>query len=152
MNEITINIDNYISEEEKTAIVKEEFASLVRSRMNTEKDIERILTNNGYYFFQKEIDELIPGYKDVISEKVRELITKKATDYSFSVFREGRWGEEKSIATQYVENTVKENRDLIKSTVIEQIKDKDYSQDICDQLADISELFYTLAENLRVKK
>jgi hypothetical protein len=150
--EVTINIDDYLTEDEKKEIITDSFKSLVQRQMNSEKDIDRILSNNGYYFFEKEIEEIIPNYKEKIKEKVVELIQRTADKYSFTVFTDGSYGGRVSLAQKFVEEAVIQHKDLIQETVVKQITERDYTKDVVDKIGNLSDLLYELAENLKIEK
>ncbi|MCG2597359.1 hypothetical protein [Achromobacter insuavis] len=83
MSEITINIDDYLGEEEKRQIARDEFRAACARR--SAADFERILSNAAYELVQKEVDAAFGGdMVEVVRTKAVEVINKLS---DFTVFR-----------------------------------------------------------------
>ena len=164
MNKIEINIDNYLSEEDKKEIAIEEFRRIVRedtlkkfkedSKLTNKKgmsDYERIISNSIFYYLEGEIDSLIgQDTKKLIREGVEKTIKKQ--DYNYSLFRrKSAWESEESPAQKVVIDCIRENTDYIKSKLISKIDENINSLDNEDVLDTVREIFYEIIED-KLKK
>lgn len=59
MSEVTINIDDYLTDEDRREIAKEEFRAICRRR--SQVDFERILSNSAYDLVRREVDAVFDG-------------------------------------------------------------------------------------------
>lgn len=83
MTDITINIDEYLTEDEKRQIARNEFIATCARR--SAADFERILSNAAYELVQKEVDAAFGGdMAGVVRTKAIEVINKLS---DFTVFR-----------------------------------------------------------------
>lgn len=114
-----INIDDYISEEEKKRIAEEEYRSVIRNYVNVDK--ERILTNCAYRVVQKLVDE-------AFNEDLNQILVDKTVaiihDLSaYSLFkRKDAWDKDESKGYKYLEQAVDKHKDLIENRVVEIIQ------------------------------
>lgn len=116
MNSININIDDYLSDEEKKQIAKEAFRDACMRR--SKDDFERILSNAGYDLVQKSVDEAMDGnMAEVIKTKSLEIINGLT---AFSVFKEKDiWDKEESSAWKILQGAVRDNKTLLEEKVAE---------------------------------
>ena len=164
MNKIEINIDNYLSEEDKKEIAIEEFRRIVRentleefkreSKLTNKKgmsDYERIISNSIFYYLEGEIDSLIgQDTKKLIREGVEKTIKKQ--DYNYSLFRrKNAWESEESPALKVVIECIRENTDYIKSKLMSKIDENINNLDNEDVLDTVREIFYEIIEE-KLKK
>ncbi len=122
--DITINVLDYLDEEEIKAMVKDGLAAAI------EKDAERILNNAAYQAVWTAVDAALDGNsKEKIINKAVEIINN-LTD--FSVFRrKGHgWDDHDSIAQAELNRAVLANTDLIQKKVKHIIETHDYESDL----------------------
>lgn len=135
-----INFKDYLSEEEVKDILKEELRGQVRKHFNNEENARRLLSNLAYAMVMVEVDKIVPNYHTELVNKVAELITNK--DLSFHVFNTDYIsGSPKSLGAKIVDQTVKENTQLIKDKVVDAIQKRDYTEESLIKLEQLSEDF-----------
>jgi hypothetical protein len=134
-----INIENYLSENEIKEICRDEVINLIRSKFSNEKETERILSNLSYAIVFNEIEKNMPNYKDFLIKKT-ESILKCNSSLKYLIYNNHYLTNEPiSFASKLVENTVKENQQLIKDMVIESIINHDFSDEISVSLTKTAE-------------
>jgi hypothetical protein len=123
---IDINIDDYVSEEEKKDLCLEYIRETLRGDKNHE---ERVLSNMAYNSAYKLLDEaLTEEQKNKIKQKVAKII---ADETNFGLFRKkNAWGQEDSEAYLEVKKAVVEHKHLINGLVKKAILEKDYEKEI----------------------
>jgi len=111
---MTINIDNYLSEEEKKQIAIDVFRDACRQR--SVADFERIVTNSAYEVVWKSMDEFCD--KSVVAKlknKIRSIIGDLT---EFDIFKKpGAWDREANGPYEILVQCVKENKPLISEKV-----------------------------------
>lgn len=127
MSEITIRVEDYLSNEEIKEICKDYVRSTLYGHSDAHK--ERVLLNMAYNSAHSIIDDILT---DVDKVRLRKDVLKLLKNPSSTmIFRKkDAWGSEDSAAYLEVKRTVAENLDLIRSRVIEAIQLRDYSNDI----------------------
>jgi hypothetical protein len=134
-----IYIENYLSENELKEICRDEVINLIRSKFSNEKETERILSNLSYAIVFNEIEKNMPNYKDFLIKKT-ESILKSNSSLKYLIYNNHCLTNEPiSFASKLVENTVKENQQLIKDMVIESIINHDFSDEISVSLKKTAE-------------
>jgi len=115
MNEITIDIDNYLTEVEKRQIAREEFRSACARR--TQEDFERILSNAAYSLVQKEVDAAFDGNMvDTVRDKAIKVINELN---NFNVFRApNSWDTEPSKGWTYLQEAIESAKPAISQRVL----------------------------------
>lgn len=123
MNEITINISDYLSEDEMKEIAREKFGEIIERQFSDENQTERIISNTAYGMVFKRVDEVFGGKAELekmILEKVIEQINKLS---SFHIFRhEDVWGRATSPAEKIIHQAVADNAELISAGVSEALR------------------------------
>lgn len=111
-----INIKDYMSDEEIKAIIEDEIVKETRRTLCNEKEITRTLTNISYYELWKKIEEEIPNCQEIIKEKTKEQMLEMS---KFDIFRKrDDFLEYKdSLAQQFLDESVKENKNIIDDKV-----------------------------------
>lgn len=135
-----INIDDYISEEERKRIAEEEYRSVIRNYVNVDK--ERILTNCAYRVVQKLVDEAFnEDLNQILVGKVEKIINDLS---AYSVFkRKDAWDKDESKGYKYLEQAVDKHKDLVEDRVVEIINNLDPS----DFHYKLEQLMYQVVEN-----
>lgn len=150
-----IDIKDYLSDSEIKKIVSDELREQVKKMFNNESNATRILSNMAYSIIQEEVDKIVPNHKDLIVKKTAELI--KGKDFSHHVFNyKFSDGKPHSLGAKIIDETVMENKQLIKDLVVKSFHEKDYSEDVSCKFEKLAEDFtsniYELVEALNFKK
>lgn len=119
MSEITVNVDDYITEEEKRDIAKSAFHAVCVQK--AKDDFERILSNAGYDLVEREVNEAFDGnMRETVKKKAIEVINSLS---HLSVFRpKNAWDKEETKGWAYLQSALDENRELIHDKVVEIIQ------------------------------
>ena len=141
-----IDVKDYLSESEIKEIVQQELRIKVRQQFDL-NNIERIFTNSAYHIVWEEVNKSIDyDVTEFIKNKVIEIINGMT---SFSVFRrKGDYDDKNSIAQEYLNQYVEENKNIINDRVIEIMQGLD-SEKLNDQLYD---LIYQVVEDRIIGK
>ena len=151
-----IKIEDYLDHEEIKEIVQDELRNQVRKFFSgSEENTQRLLSNLAYEIVRDEVDKIVPNYEEELINKVAELI--KGKDLSFHVFNyHYSTNTPTSFGAKVIEQTVKENQQLIKDKVVQAIQGKDYSEEALIKLENLSEEFtsniYNFVELMRERK
>lgn len=116
-----LDIDQYISEEEKSKIAVEVFKNQVRHYFKEEADVKRILSNISYDIVYKMVDESLDSdMTDFMAKKVKETIEELSP---FTLFKKpDAWDKESNAAYNHLQECVAENFPLIKKIVDENVE------------------------------
>lgn len=156
--EIDINIDNYLSEQDKKELIKEVFKErieqeLFKSRKGTvqsDAEIQRIIGNIAHEIVMVEVQKYIPNCEQLIKDKVVEAINKDNTIYHRVFEKKDLWGREQSLALDYIEDVVRNNKSVIADKAKQAIEDYNYSDNISEQIsnhfAEVANQFNNLSE------
>jgi len=133
---IEIDIDDYLTEEEKKDLCIEYFKKALYGSDNHK---ERILSNLAYSAAESIIDASLTK-EQLHAIKIRALeIIQNITETT--VFRKkDAWGSLDSIAYTTLQEAMEENKDIIKEKVKDAILKKDYLKDLSDQKEIIREI------------
>lgn len=148
-----INFTDYLSQGQIEEICNDELRNQIRSYFRDENNANRLISNLSYQIMRDEIEKITPNYEKIIAEKVASLISEK--DLSFHLFDFDSYGSgrNKSLGAKIYERTVEENKEIIKSRIVECIKKKDFSEEIFSKFESLSENFmgniYELVELMR---
>lgn len=152
-----INVEDYLDHKAIQEIVEDELRAQVRKHFTNEENAKRLLTNLSYHIVKEEVNKIVPNFEQELIEKVASLIRDKSS-VSFNLFDFDTYGSgrSKSLGAKIVEQTVEENRQLIKDKVVEAIQERDYSEEALIKLENLSEEFagniYNFVELVRSKK
>jgi hypothetical protein len=144
-----IEVKDYLSESEIKEIVQQELRLKVRQQFDL-NNIERIFSNSAYHIVWEEVNKSIDyDVTEFIKNKVIQIINELS---EYSVFRDKGdyiYGRDKnSIAQDYLNQYVEENKNIIKDRVIEIMQGLD-SEKLNDQLYD---LIYQVVEDRIIGK
>lgn len=135
LQELKINVYDFLDEDEIKDIVVQEFKNSIRRELNSH-EFERHMSNITYLDVYEEVDKITPNYKETIAEKVVETISKDIGTYI--IFRnDDAYGNKKSIGQKILDELVVENKEKIKVEV-EKVLNKFYEED----------LYYSIQENI----
>lgn len=125
---IEIDIDNFLSDEDKKEIAQDLFRDELRNgflasqehRKNTE-NYERVIYNSVHYFLEEEMDKIFgTNHKEMLSEKLKKILNK---NLEFVVFKNtSPWSNKKSVAQEMLDNLVLENKSIAEAKVIEALE------------------------------
>lgn len=152
-----IKIEDYLSDGEIKEIVQDELRNQIRDHFKNEENAKRLLINLSYHFVREEIEKILPDFEQDLISKVGKLLNDKSSvEFNLFDFDSYGSGRSKSLGAKIVEQTVEENRQLIKDKVVEAIQNKDYSEEALLKLENLSENFtsniYDFVELMRGKK
>lgn len=125
-----INIDNYISEDEKREIALEIFRDKVKGAFGGDqysdsgKERDRVIKNAVAHWITEYIETTLTDEdKVLLQNNVRDSIAK--ANYSFYIFsKPDAWDRTEYTAHKVITQAVKENEEFIKSKVIEAIVER----------------------------
>lgn len=144
--EITIDITNHLSQEEIKEVCKEQLRyEISKFFSGSEENTQRLLSNLSYKIVYNEIDKQIPNSRQIVIDKTKQILNDIQ---SYSVFRDGAYGGNKSLAYQYLEQAVKDNKELLNQKVKETIVDKDYSEEIWNKFESLADTFISNIYNI----
>lgn len=120
MSTLEINIDDYITEEEKKLIAKEAFKEACWLKFKNENEVQRIIENSAYGIVYKMVDETFDkNLTTVLTDKVQHLILNMQ---QYNLFRKPDvWSREPNSAYQILERALLDNKELIESQVKEHL-------------------------------
>lgn len=130
MSKIEINIDDYVSEEEKKQLCIDYIKETLRGDGNSHHK-ERVLSNMAYEASYKLLDDsLTKEDMKTIRTKTKRLIQDKN---AYGIFRQkDAWGSEDSAAWLEVKKAVETHKHLIAGLVKQTILERDYKRDLDD--------------------
>jgi hypothetical protein len=152
-----IKVENYLSHNDIKEIVSDELKNQVREHFRNEENAKRLLSNLAYRIVRDEVDKIVPNYEQELIEKVASLI-KDEGSIRYNLFDFDSWGHgrNKSLGAKIVEQTIKENEQLIKDKVIESIQNRDYSEEAWNKFESLAENFtsniYDFVDLIKSKK
>lgn len=151
-----IKITDYLQQHEIKEIVSDELRVQIREHFRNEENARRLLSNLAYQIVSEEVDKIVPNHEKELVEKVVSLLNdKKSVSYRLFDF-DYNTGNAKSLGAKIVENTVRENQQLIKDKVIDTIQNAYYSEDALIKFESLAEEFtsniYSFVELMRSKK
>lgn len=151
-----IKIERYLDDSEIKEIVQGELRIQVRKLFSgTEENTQRLLSNLAYSIVRDEVDKIVPNYEEQLVNKVAELV--KSKDLSFHVFNyHYSTNAPTSFGAKLIEQTVKENQQLIKDKVVKTIQETDYSEQALMKFESLADDFtsniYDFVNLMRDKK
>ena len=115
--ETTININDYISQDEMRDIAVDTFRNLCISKLNAESEMQRILSNQAYAIVGKLIDEKYNrNMEEYLTEKCDKLLSDESA-IKYELFRDSSYGAKKGPALLALEELVKTKlRDKLEKT------------------------------------
>lgn len=138
---IKVNIDDFLSEEEKKEIAINTFRDAIkntmfkgdRSDIVKDSEIQRIVGNVAHTIVFEEVQKYIPDFKDQIVKKVRKCITEDSLSYQ--VFRKkDAWEKEQSLAQDYIYQTVREQEQEFKDRIKNEMANFDLKPQLNDEV------------------
>ena len=155
---IEININDYLSEEEKKELVIQTFKETVKRELldgksdntiQSDSEIQRVIGNISHHIVMKEMQNYIPDFEDMIKTKVRKCLSESNLNYE--IFKvKNAWDSKESLAVTYINETVKECKEIFQNRIKEAIENYDLSKTITDEVSavfdEMAGNFYKLSE------
>ncbi len=149
MSTLEINIDDYITEEEKKEITKEAFQQACFMHFKDEDSVKRIISNSAYDIVYKLVDEQFHFGLDLTLEaNIVQIINKMDWFHLFK--KPDAWSRESNSAYQILEKALLDNKELIERNVKEHLPEatmkalkadlKEYIQDSVNRHYDVLEV------------
>ena len=145
---MNIDFKDYLSETEVKEIVSDTLREEVRKHFRDEENAKRLINNLSYQIIFDEVDSILPNSRKIIVDNVIKTI-KEQEDMSFYVFYNGDYGK-KSLGYQIMEDTVRENKEVIKENIAKTITDFYYKSEVWDLFeklgSDFMDIIYKISE------
>lgn len=120
MNSITLDINDYLSEEDKRQICREQFVAV--ARVKCQEDFERIMKNASYGIVRDEVDKLFDGNMEVFLKQQIEKVVAGLS--AFTVFNgPDAWDKTASKGWHILQDAVQEAAPLIHQRVAKLVTD-----------------------------
>lgn len=158
MAQIEIDINEYLSEEEKKELVIQTFKETVKRELldghndntiQSDSEIQRVIGNITHHIVMEEVQKYIPDFEEQIKSKVRKVLTEN--DLSYEIFKvKNVWDSKESLAITYLNETVKDCKETFQARIKETIENYDLSKAITDEVGavfdEMAGNFYKLSE------
>lgn len=125
MNKVEINIDNYLSEQDKKEIAANWFRDVLAAQFR--ENPERIISNAAYFSISQECDKIVPEFQDLLVQKVKEVITKLTASTVFD--KPNAWDRDRDGNSSYhlLKSVVLSKRERLENKVNKIIDELDPS-------------------------
>ena len=124
MSELTINVDDYLSEPDKRRIVTDAFSAAAAA--HAQKDFERIISNSAYYLVGEIVDQHFDGNMvATLKDKAISVINNLSSTTVFSP--PNAWDREASKGWQQMQQAIEDLKPMIHQRVGDIIADYDHS-------------------------
>jgi hypothetical protein len=144
-NQLVLNVDDYLTFEEKRSIVKDLFTEQVSELLSKESNITRIISNISHEIVFNEVQKFIPNYEEQIKINVQNTLRENNLNY-YIFKRKDAWDKDESLAIKYLNETVNANKELIQSKIKDCIENYNYEKDVSESISNkFSEMSETLS-------
>ena len=153
---VDVNINDYLSEEDKKEIAIDVFRQQVKKELfnsndgtvQADSEVQRIIGNITHEVVFTEVQKYIPDAKEQIIGKVKKALAK---DLNYEVFRKKDvWDKEESLAITYIKEEVKANEEVFKTRIKDMIANYDLEPTLNEEVANkfdkLAETMYGLSE------
>lgn len=159
---ITIDINDYLSESEKKEYAIQAFKETIKKGMFDDKEgiqldreIQRVIGNISHSIVMDEVQKYIPNCEELIKQKVLQILTEDS--FSYHVFKKkDAWENQESLAITYMNETIRENKEVFQKRIKETIENYDLSNDIAEQISNefgqMADTIYKLSELFHSKR
>lgn len=149
-----IKFEDYLSQDEIKSILESELRVQVQRHFRDEQNANRLIANLSYRMIWDEVEKIIPNSKDIITEKVIEVVN--GTNYTYQVFRNKTSYDSESLACSFLNEAVRENRDKIKNRVVEILFNPEADEKIFEvmehTIAELSTNLYDINKIIKSRK
>lgn len=155
--QVKINIDDYLSEEEKKEIAIDVFRNQVKTQLfksidgtvQSDSEVQRVIGNISYEIVFNEVQKYIPDAKKMVKDKVSKILKEK--DFSYYIFRKkDAWDKEESLAITYLNQEVKSNEEMFKARIKKEMEEFDLGDDLNKELSNkfdkLADTMYSLSD------
>lgn len=140
--ELTINVNDYLSEEEQKEVVREALLGATKSLFMEEKNVDRVLSNIAYEVLSKDVDTLIPQYKEKIVENVNRFFLR-SDNLAYHIFHAESYLSRKSEGQKILDEAVQANKSRIEDKVRSAVDEFNYTKlvekEACDAFNELAE-------------
>lgn len=163
MAQIEIDINEYLTENEKKELVIEAFKEQVKRELfkshngtiQSDSEVQRIIGGITGQIVMNEVQKYIPDCEKMIRDKTIEALSKD--NYSYYVFKKKDvWDKEESLAVTYMNETIKSCKETFQKRIKETIENYDLSNDIAEQISNefsqMADTIYKLSELFQSKQ
>jgi len=146
MAKIEINIDDYLSEDDKKQLAIDAFKESIKSELfkassgsvQSESEVQRIVGNIAYQPVMNYVQEFIPDLESKIKESVKNTLLQDSL--SFYLFKKkDAWDRGESLAVTFMNEAVRESKKEFKDRIKEEIKNFDASGIIKEEISNMFE-------------
>ena len=109
---IEINIDHYLTEEDRARIAEEMYRDALATKIRD--DSERIISNVAYHTVSRMCDDIIPNFNELIVEKVQQVVADLSARTVFD--KPDHWGKGNK-AHAMLEEIVASKRERVENRV-----------------------------------
>lgn len=162
MAQIEIDINEYLTENEKKELVIEAFKEQVKNELfkshngtiQSDSEVQRIIGNITGQIVMNDVQKYIPECEEMIREKTIEALSKD--NYSYYVFKKkDAWDKEESLAVTYMNETIRNCKETFQKRIKETIENYDLSSDVAEQISNefsqMADTIYKLSELFQSK-
>ena len=162
MKKIEINIDSYLSEDEKKELAIQVFKDQVKKELfksndgtiQSDSEVQRVIGNISHEIVMQEVQKYIPDCEQMIKDKTLEIINK--ADFSYQVFRKkDAWDKEESLAISYMREVITQSKNEFQEKIRETMRNYDATEDIkkaiSEQFGEMADTIYKLSELFQTK-
>lgn len=161
MSTIEINIDDYLSEQEKKELAIEAFKESIKNGIFKGKtgiqldyEIQRVIGNISHSIVMDEVQKYIPNCEELIKQKTLDVINKSS--FNYEVFKKkDAWDKEESLAITYMREVVMQSKNEFQEKIRETIRNYDAKEDIrqaiSDEFSTMADTIYKLSELFQTK-
>ena len=131
MEELTINVSEYLSEEEIKKIAEEELRGAFRYQLRNEADVERVLTNLSHEYVFHAVCDYLNENQDYVRGRIIEGVSQALTadTIKWKVFkRKDAWERDESPAVKILDDVLRNCRPQLEQAVNARIKEYDFRE------------------------
>lgn len=150
-----IEIDDYLSEDEKKELAQDVFKDMCRNYFRCKDDPEaellRLAGNSAHIIVVDYLNKMYDrDIEEIIKERIIEILD--SDKISYEVFRKSYGYGSNGKGLDLVEKYISENKELVREKVIEAINSFEYSEtvahEVCSQVEEVASKFYDAALRL----
>lgn len=136
--EITVNIEDYLTQEELKEIAEQEYRYALQQNLRKEQDIDRIFTNSCYKMIWKILDEEYKNnkicFEDMLIKKIKHCIEDVS---KYDIFRNEDYWDKDSIGQTILNEIVRNSRPQIEKRVNEIIEQYPFHELDDNEIGDV---------------
>lgn len=159
---VEIDINDYLSEEDKREIAIDVFRQQVKNQLfkstdgtvQSDSEVQRVIGNITHEIVFQEVQKYIPDAEEQIKKSVQKAIGKDMSYYIFK--KKDAWDRDESLAISYMREEVKANEKVFKERIRETIANYDLEPSLNEELSnkfdELAGSMYSLSELFLNKK